>query len=278
MVARFRQAGHRCIGLDIDASVLRLAESQYGAGDWVHAKGEALPFAANTFRGVVSLYFAANLMDRDQFVAEASRVLSPGGRLAYTLVNPPVRILEAAQSRLRRGMPLDPSGLLSHRRGLGDPQSEWKRLCSAGLAPEVLLGPMWLPLLRRQPSRLAAAPVLRGLWTRMASDVIVRAMKPIGVDDAQVTGTEHRLMTALQHGVSDGIGGWSSVEAQDIGPGTYLIATPQGLLRARWLRQAPLEPTVAHWFQPESGPPHAVWPNAIIGRAASGVTAGLPVV
>jgi SAM-dependent methyltransferase len=272
MVARLRAAGHECVGVDINPDILSVAQQTYGGGQWIQGDGQALPFGSESFSTVISLYFAANLMDRDRFLAEAERVLAPGGRIVYTLVNPQVRAFEAAQARLRMGRSVDLAGLKAHMKRLGAPTLEWKRLHRHGLAPEPLVGPMWMPLIRRNASWLRRAPILSGKAVGVTSDVVVRAHKPSGLSDARLTGTENELVQWLGAHDTNTVADWLAVRKASFVPGTYLVATRKGLLRARWQRKVALWPRDAHWFQPESGSPFVVWPDAVIARSCvSGV-------
>lgn len=267
MVARFRAAGFECTGLDIDADVLKVARQLYGDDGWVHADGQSLPFGADTFGSVISLYFAANLMDRDRFVAEAARVLRPGGKLVYTLVNPPVRAAEAVLGRLRLGRRLGIRALSRHMRWLGDPAQEWRHLQRHGLAPEILVGPIWMPVVRRVPSWWKCAPLVSGKAVCLATDVVVRAHKPSRRADAKLTSGEHALVLRIQTSSQHVVAGWTRADGQALTDGVYLVATSRGLMRVRWLGRVSLQPIDAHWFQPESGAPIVLMPDAIIGRA-----------
>ena len=78
---------------DINASMLQvgreraerrgLAAAEGGAGlDFVEANAEALPFAANTFDGYTIAFGIRNVPRIERALAEAHRVLKPGGRFA----------------------------------------------------------------------------------------------------------------------------------------------------------------------------------------------------
>ncbi|MEC8025414.1 MAG: class I SAM-dependent methyltransferase [Myxococcota bacterium] len=279
IVARFTAAGHDCIGLDIDKAVLDQARRRYGNLGWVQGNGEALPFPENYFGSVVGLYFAANLMNRDVFLQESARVLRPGGRLAYTLVNPTVRILEAIQGRIKIGRNPDILRLLAHGKALGSPKQEWKRLHRCGLAPEPLVGPMWMPWLRRNPSWLKQAPIFGGRAIGAVSDVLIRATKPMSLDDAVLSGTEYQFIDRLRQAPSKPLAGWYGLGHAPIEEGRYVIATRNGLTRAAWLSRVSLWPQDAHWFLSESGRPLVVWRDAIVAYAnSSGVIPGQPMV
>ena len=143
-----RAAGHRVFGVDLDPEALRAARRRNLSQAVIRADAERLPFVGATFGTVVSGFFSANLMDREAMVSEAARVLQPGGALAYTMMNPTVRVLDLAQRRLRRLALPRPAKLLAHARRLGDPGAEPARMRRHGLVPLRLRGPLYLPGLR----------------------------------------------------------------------------------------------------------------------------------
>ena len=111
----------------------------------IEANGEELPVADDSFDLVVSEYGAAPWCDPGRWVAEAARVLRPGGRLVF-LTNSPLAAMTVpaeggpAADRLLRG-PKDlspvqwPGGGLEHHLGHG----EWIRVLHAsGFAVEAL--------------------------------------------------------------------------------------------------------------------------------------------
>lgn len=77
------------IGLDQAAAQVRNARSQGGGPAYLQGRGEALPFAAGVFDGVVSCLVIEHADDPETFLGELARVLSPGGRLVL-VVNHPV--------------------------------------------------------------------------------------------------------------------------------------------------------------------------------------------
>ncbi len=66
------------VGADLSFEMLRHAPPQAA---YVQAKAEALPFAAGTFH-LITVGHAFHWFDRRRFLAEAARVLRPGGWLA----------------------------------------------------------------------------------------------------------------------------------------------------------------------------------------------------
>lgn len=170
------EEGHHTVGIDIALRPLRRAQRR-GLRRLVRADGQRLPFPRQAFAAVVSGFFAANLMDRERMVAEASRVLAPGGILVYTLLNPWTRIPDVVQHRLRHGHGVDPRWIARYARRLGDPGAEPERLRRHGLTPNPLMGAAWLPVLRRSAWLQSRTPVVSGPLWRLAWDVVVSGRK-----------------------------------------------------------------------------------------------------
>jgi SAM-dependent methyltransferase len=80
-----RATGRRVVGLDASADQLRYAQGRAAA---VLADAAALPFAAGTFGTVTALWVSTDIDDFGAAVAEAARVLIPGGLLVYYGVHP----------------------------------------------------------------------------------------------------------------------------------------------------------------------------------------------
>lgn len=81
-----RHAGHRVVGVDMSAGMLG-----GGARSAPAAQGDAaaLPFPAASFDGAVCGYALRNFTDLSASLAEAARVLRPGGRIAILEVAEP---------------------------------------------------------------------------------------------------------------------------------------------------------------------------------------------
>lgn len=80
------QPAVRLIGLDPDQDMLRHARSQVDGVRWAAALAQALPFSDNTLHHITTTLMLHHLT-RDQkqrALAEAVRVLRPGGRLFVT--------------------------------------------------------------------------------------------------------------------------------------------------------------------------------------------------
>jgi SAM-dependent methyltransferase len=90
VLAGFRR-GRRIVGVDIAFRWLVVARRRLQragvAAPLVCCNGEHLPFVERSFARVVSLGTLEHCLDADALVAEAARVLQPGGRLHLRTVN-----------------------------------------------------------------------------------------------------------------------------------------------------------------------------------------------
>ena len=78
--------GRTVVGLDRSADQLRVARGR--SRSIVRADGAALPFADGTFPTVVAFWISTDVDDFTAVLAEAARVLVPGGLLAFYGVHP----------------------------------------------------------------------------------------------------------------------------------------------------------------------------------------------
>jgi demethylmenaquinone methyltransferase / 2-methoxy-6-polyprenyl-1,4-benzoquinol methylase len=78
--------GYRVIGADLSAGMLA---SNHAGSPLVHADCSRLPFPDATFDGLVCGYALRNFTDLGDALAEAARVMRPGGRLAVLEVDAP---------------------------------------------------------------------------------------------------------------------------------------------------------------------------------------------
>ena len=79
----------RVLGIDPSAAQLRNAVSQGEGPAYARAAGEALPFRSGCFDAVVCCLVIEHASDPDAVLAEAARVLAPGGSFLL-LVNHPI--------------------------------------------------------------------------------------------------------------------------------------------------------------------------------------------
>jgi SAM-dependent methyltransferase len=80
--------GHRVTGLDASPTLLRAAAEHDPGGDYVLGAAEALPFDDGTFGLVVAYNVLMDVADMPAAVAEAARVLAPGGRFCACVTHP----------------------------------------------------------------------------------------------------------------------------------------------------------------------------------------------
>jgi ubiquinone/menaquinone biosynthesis C-methylase UbiE len=80
--------GARPVGLDPSAGMLARAREQAPSAALVRGRAEALPFAAASCGAVLCIYVVHHLDDAARFVAEAARVLAPGGTLSVLALAP----------------------------------------------------------------------------------------------------------------------------------------------------------------------------------------------
>jgi SAM-dependent methyltransferase len=78
--------GRTVVGLDRSADQLRLA--RHRSRQLVQADAASLPFADATFPAVAALWVSTDVDDFTTVLAEAARVLTPGGLLAFYGVHP----------------------------------------------------------------------------------------------------------------------------------------------------------------------------------------------
>ena len=96
--------GRTVVGLDRSADQLRIARGRNR--QIVQGDAAALPFADGTFRAVATLWISTDVDDFTLVLAEASRVLVPGGRLVFYGAHP---CFNGPHTQL-----LDDGGILAH--------------------------------------------------------------------------------------------------------------------------------------------------------------------
>ena len=91
LCGELRRAGHRAVGLDFSAGMLRQAQ---GPAPLVRADVLRLPLGDGAVDGAVCGFALRNLADLGTFFAEGARVVRPGGRIALLEVaEPTCRVL-----------------------------------------------------------------------------------------------------------------------------------------------------------------------------------------
>jgi SAM-dependent methyltransferase len=80
--------GHRVVALDASPTLISSAAAAHPAGRYLVADAAALPFTDASFNLVVAYNSLMDVDDMPAAVAEASRVLVPGGRLCVCITHP----------------------------------------------------------------------------------------------------------------------------------------------------------------------------------------------
>jgi SAM-dependent methyltransferase len=78
----------RLVGVDRSAAMLRIARTRCPDACWVQADGAALPLAAETMHYATSQFSYPHIGQTRELLAEAHRVLVPGGRFLVTNIDP----------------------------------------------------------------------------------------------------------------------------------------------------------------------------------------------
>ncbi len=87
-LAEISQRGIPCFGLDPALSMLEVARRKATGAGTVQAVAEKLPWASKSFTHVICINAFHHMEDREQFLAEAQRVLRPGGRILVVGLDP----------------------------------------------------------------------------------------------------------------------------------------------------------------------------------------------
>jgi SAM-dependent methyltransferase len=84
--------GARVVGIDLAEGMLELARQRVGGVELLRADAEELPFDDASFDAVVGGFVINHLPRPQRALAEASRVLVPGGRVAFSVWDRPERM------------------------------------------------------------------------------------------------------------------------------------------------------------------------------------------
>jgi len=87
----FRQQGYRVIGCDLSIVLLQAARAQYGDISLIRGDMRSLPFASESFGGLVNFFTSFGYFENEdenaRTVNEMARVLSPGAPLLFDYLN-----------------------------------------------------------------------------------------------------------------------------------------------------------------------------------------------
>lgn len=148
--------GATATGIDLVPGMIAEAHRAHPGIEFREGDAEALPFPDQSFDAVICNFGMHHFGRADRAMAEALRVLSPGGRFAYTLWLPPrdhvVSLRQLVRAAIREHG--QATGLLPPApRELDDPEEAARALVSAGFTH---VGSMTLPILGRwtRPDRV----------------------------------------------------------------------------------------------------------------------------
>lgn len=180
VAAAARRRGAHAVGLDFSSTMVALARRLHPGIEFQEGDAEALPFSDGTFDAAVNGFGMLHLGRPERALAEAQRVLRPGGRVGFTVWAPPDAalafgiVLEAIRRHGRPDAPI-PAGPPFFR--FSDPAECRRVLAEAGFQdPAVTLVPQtW-----RLPSPDALLDVMEGSTVRTAA--LLRAQTPAARD------------------------------------------------------------------------------------------------
>lgn len=97
LARRLAKPGRHIVGVDLSGDNIARAR-ELGGGEFIQADMRFLPFEDGSFDAVVSSLGLGMVDDRDEFLAEAARVLRPGG--IFAAITPSLRPLRTEELRL----------------------------------------------------------------------------------------------------------------------------------------------------------------------------------
>jgi SAM-dependent methyltransferase len=164
-----RERGHRVVSVDLSSILLGYAKVSDPGGAYIRADAAVLPLTSQSCSIVVAYNLLMNVRDLEGPVAEAARILQPGGCLCVSVAHPIGELVVTGSYFGRR--PFDATeerdGLTMRFRGWSYDIEHYSRaLERAGLAIEVL----------REP-RPASGPPDYERWHRLPLFLQFRARK-----------------------------------------------------------------------------------------------------
>jgi SAM-dependent methyltransferase len=91
VAARAAERGAIVVGVDFSDTMLSFARARHPGVEFRNGNALALPFADGSFDAVVAAFLLLHLGQPERAVAEANRVVAPGGRAAFTVWDGPAR-------------------------------------------------------------------------------------------------------------------------------------------------------------------------------------------
>lgn len=168
--------GAQVTGVDFAAPMVAQARARYPGIDFREGDAEALPFSDATFDAVVISFGMLHLGRPEHALAEAWRVLRPGGRVAYTVWAKPEQavafdiVLRAVERLGNPDAPLPPGPPFFR---FSDAGASIEALSTTGFVePEVVQVPQWW----RLPSEEALFEVMQAATVRTGG--LLRAQTP----------------------------------------------------------------------------------------------------
>ncbi|HZR00276.1 MAG TPA: methyltransferase domain-containing protein [Chloroflexota bacterium] len=180
--------GASAVGLDVADAMLDRARRAFPRVEFLAGDAQALPFADGAFDAVTIAFGLMHLARPELAVAEAHRVLRPGGRFGFAVWAPPDRALgigiplQAIQTHGRTDVPLPP-GPPVYR--YGDHAAARGVLEDAGFAGVEVVE---VPQTWRLPSGAALLPAIRDATVRTAA--LLAAQDPGALDAIQRAAVE----------------------------------------------------------------------------------------
>ena len=176
VAAAAARRGAHVVGLDFSAAMLAEARRHHPGIDFEAGDAGALPFHDASFDAVVMSFGLLHLARPDEALAQAHRVLRPGGRLGFTVWAKPEEavafgiVLRAIERHGRLDVPLPPGPPFFR---FSDPEESRRVLLGLGFrAPEVTV----VPQVWRLGSLDALFDVMRDGTVRTAG--LLRAQTP----------------------------------------------------------------------------------------------------